>query len=45
MGDIVAMIVKTVVDIMSTQNTIQIANALNLMEVGMEQLALKLQLV
>ena len=34
------MIVETVVDVMSIQNTAQIANALILMEVGMEQHAL-----
>ena len=34
------MIVETVVDVMSKQNTAQIANALILMEVGMEQHAL-----
>ena len=39
------MIVETVVDVMSTENTAQIANVLTLMEVGMEQLAFKQQLV
>ena len=34
------MMVETVVDVMSKQNTAQIANALILMEVGMEQHAL-----
>ena len=34
------MIVETVVDVMSKQNTAQIANALIMMEVGMEQHAL-----
>ena len=34
------MIVEMVVDVMSEQNTVQIANALILMEVGMEQHAL-----
>ena len=34
------MIVETVLDVMSKQNTAQIANALILMEVGMEQHAL-----
>ena len=34
------MIVETVVDVMSKQNTAQIANALIMMELGMEQHAL-----
>ena len=34
------MIVETVADVMSKQNTAQIANALILIEVGMEQHAL-----
>ena len=34
------MIVETVVDVMSKQNTAHISNALILMEVGMEQHAL-----
>ena len=34
------MIVETVVDVMSNQSTAQIANALILMEVGIEQHAL-----
>ena len=35
------MIVETVIDVMSQQNTAQIANALIMMEVGMEKNALK----
>ena len=41
----VAMMVETVVDVTSTHNTAQIANALILTEVGVEQLALNQQLV
>ena len=41
----VAMIVEIVVDVMSTHNTAQIANALILTEAGVEQLALNQQLV
>ena len=41
----VAMMVETVVDVTSTHNTAQIANALILTEAGVEQLALNQQLV
>ena len=41
----VAMMVETVVDVTSTHNTAQFANALILTEAGVEQLVLNQQLV